>query len=157
MLFEEKLLRTREMLRKLCQWKGVEIIEGGYARTVYKSVSIPPKMSFSGFMDYLKGKSALVIFQKRGNIKFDREIVIRCEPKVVLFEYEPKNYVQENEEGCGHKEYKKTGRKSVINDLPVYLFEPSLDRVGNLLEKAGNFAPYILNCLHFICSSVKIN
>ena len=33
-------------------------------------VSIPPKMSFSGFMGYLKGKSALMIFQKWGNMKF---------------------------------------------------------------------------------------
>ena len=33
-------------------------------------VSIPPKMSVSGFMGYLKGKSALLIFQKRGNMKF---------------------------------------------------------------------------------------
>ena len=33
-------------------------------------VSIPPKMSVSGFMGYLKGKSALLIFQKWGNMKF---------------------------------------------------------------------------------------
>ena len=32
-------------------------------------VSIPPKMSVSGFMGYLKGKSALMIFQKCGNMK----------------------------------------------------------------------------------------
>ena len=33
-------------------------------------VSIPPKMSVSGFIGYLKGKSALLIFQKWGNMKF---------------------------------------------------------------------------------------
>ena len=33
-------------------------------------LSIPPKMSVSGFMGYLKGKSALLIFQRRGNMKF---------------------------------------------------------------------------------------
>ena len=37
---------------------------------IHMMVSIPPKMSISGFMGYLKGKSALLIFQKWGNMKF---------------------------------------------------------------------------------------
>ena len=37
---------------------------------IHMLVSIPPKMSVSGFMGYLKGKSALLIFQKWGNMKF---------------------------------------------------------------------------------------
>lgn len=37
---------------------------------IHMLVSIPPKMSVSGFMGYLKGESALLIFQKWGNMKF---------------------------------------------------------------------------------------
>ena len=61
----------REILRTLCQWKGVEIIEGEICPDhVHLLVSIPPKMSVSGFMGYLKGKSSLVLFQRFGNMKF---------------------------------------------------------------------------------------
>ena len=69
--FEEKRLEIREILRQLCQWKGVEIIEGEVCVDhIRMLVRIPPKMSVSGFMGYLKGKSALLIFQKFGNMKF---------------------------------------------------------------------------------------
>lgn len=69
--FEEKRLEIREILRQLCQWKGVEIIEGEVCPDhIHMLVSIPPKMSISGFMGYLKGKSAMLIFQKWGNMKF---------------------------------------------------------------------------------------
>lgn len=69
--YEDKRLEIREILRKLCEWKGVEIIEGEVCPDhIHMLVSIPPKMSFSGFMGYLKGKSALMIFQKWGNMKF---------------------------------------------------------------------------------------
>lgn len=47
------------------------IIEGEVCpEHIHMLVSIPPKMSISGFMGYLKGKSALLIFQKCGNMKF---------------------------------------------------------------------------------------
>ena len=69
--FGEKRIEIREILRQLCQWKGVEIIEGEVCPDhIHLLVSIPPKMSVSGFMGYLKGKSALLIFQKWGNMKF---------------------------------------------------------------------------------------
>ena len=69
--FEEKRLEIREILRTLCQWKGVEIIEGEVCPDhIHILVSIPPKISVSSFMGYLKGKSSLMIFQKYGNIKF---------------------------------------------------------------------------------------
>ena len=69
--YEEKRLEIREILRQLCQWKGVEIIEGEVCPDhIHMLVSIPPKMSVSGFMGYLKGKSVLLIFQKWGNMKF---------------------------------------------------------------------------------------
>ena len=69
--FEEKRLEIREILRKLCQWKGAEIIEGEVCPDhIHMYVSIPPKMSVAGSMGYLKGKSSLMIFRKRGNMKF---------------------------------------------------------------------------------------
>ena len=69
--YEDKRLEIREILRKLCEWKGVKIIEGEVCPDhIHMLVSIPPKMSVSGFMGYLKGKSALLIFQKWGNMKF---------------------------------------------------------------------------------------
>ena len=69
--FGEKRLEIREILRQLCKWKGVEIIEGEVCPDhIHLLLSIPPKFSVSGFMGYLKGKSSLMIFQKWGNMKF---------------------------------------------------------------------------------------
>ena len=70
-IYEDKRLEIREILRKLCEWKGVVIVEGEVCPDhIHMLVRIPPKMSVSGFMGYLKGKSALLIFQKWGNMKF---------------------------------------------------------------------------------------
>ena len=69
--FAEKRLEIREILRQLCQWKGEEIIEGEVCPDhIHMLVSIPPKMSVSGFMGYLKGKSALMIFERHANLKY---------------------------------------------------------------------------------------
>lgn len=60
-----------EILKELCRWKGVEIIEGEAMRDhVHLLVSIPPKISISSFMGYLKGKSALMIFDRHANLKY---------------------------------------------------------------------------------------
>jgi putative transposase len=60
-----------EILRTLCNYKGVEIIEGHLMPDhVHMLVSIPPKISVSSFMGYLKGKSALMIFDKHANLKY---------------------------------------------------------------------------------------
>ena len=69
--FEDKRLEIRDILRTLCEWKGVESIEGEVCPDhIHMLLSIPPKYSVSGFMGYLKGKSSLMIFQKFGNMKF---------------------------------------------------------------------------------------
>ena len=61
----------KEILKELCRYKGVEIIEGHMMPDhVHLLVSIPPKMSVSSFMGYLKGKSALRIFDKHANLKY---------------------------------------------------------------------------------------
>ena len=52
----------REILKQLCSYKGVEIIEGHLMPDhIHMLVSIPPKMSVSSFMGYLKGKSADIL------------------------------------------------------------------------------------------------
>ena len=60
-----------QILRQLCSYKGVEILEGHLMPDyVNMLVSIPPKISVSQFMGYLKGKSALMIFDKHANLKY---------------------------------------------------------------------------------------
>jgi putative transposase len=60
-----------EILRDLCKWKGVEIIEGtAMVDHIHLLVSIPPKNSVSSFMGYLKGKSTLMIFDRHANLKY---------------------------------------------------------------------------------------
>ena len=61
----------QEIIRTLCRYKGVEILEGHMMPDhVHLLLSIPPKMSVSSFMGYLKGKSALLIFDKHVNLKY---------------------------------------------------------------------------------------
>ena len=69
--YKEKRSEVKEIIKTLCTWKGVDIIEGEICPDhVHLLLSIPPKMSVSGFMGYLKGKSSLMIFQRYGNMKF---------------------------------------------------------------------------------------
>ena len=59
------------MLRKLCAYKEVEIIEAEACKDhIHMLVSIPPKYSVSQIMGYLKGKSSLMIFEKYANMKY---------------------------------------------------------------------------------------
>ncbi len=61
----------RDIIKQLCSYKGVEIIEGHLMPDyIHMLVSIPPKISVSSFMGYLKGKSSLMMFQRFGNMKF---------------------------------------------------------------------------------------
>ena len=60
-----------KILRQLCIQKGVEIIEAELCPDhIHMLVSIPPKMSVSSFMGYLKGKSSLMIFDRHANLKY---------------------------------------------------------------------------------------
>lgn len=59
------------ILRKLCEQKGVEIIEAeACADHIHMLVSIPPHLSIAQFMGYLKGKSTLMIFDRHANLKY---------------------------------------------------------------------------------------
>ena len=60
-----------EILRKLCEQKKVEIIEAeACSDHIHMLVSIPPYLSVSQFMGYLKGKSSLMIFDRHANLKY---------------------------------------------------------------------------------------
>ena len=60
-----------QMLRKLCEYKGIEIIEAEACKDhIHKLISIPPKYSAAQIMGYLKGKSSLMIFEKYANLKY---------------------------------------------------------------------------------------
>ena len=60
-----------KILRELCTWKGVEIIEAtAMPDHIHLYVSIPPKISVAGFMGFLKGKSTLIIFERHANLKY---------------------------------------------------------------------------------------
>ena len=59
------------MLRKLCEYKGIEIIEAEACKDhIHMLVSIPPKYSVPQIMGYLKGKSSLMIYEKYANMKY---------------------------------------------------------------------------------------
>lgn len=59
------------IIRELCRRKEVEIIEAEACKYhIHLLVSIPPKMSISSFMGYLKGKSSLIIFERHANLKY---------------------------------------------------------------------------------------
>ena len=61
---------VRDIIKTLCQYKNVEIIEGAVCTDhVHLCVSIPPKISVSSFMEYLKGKSALMIFDRHPELQ----------------------------------------------------------------------------------------
>ena len=60
-----------KILRKLCEAKGVEIIEAeACPEHIHMLVSIPPHLSVAQFMGYLKGKSSLMIFDRHANLKY---------------------------------------------------------------------------------------
>ena len=69
--YGEKRLEIGAILRELCEWKGVNIITAEVCPDhIHMLVEIPPKMTVSGFMGFLKGKSSIMIYQKWGNMKY---------------------------------------------------------------------------------------
>ena len=64
-------LEIGKILRKLCEFKQVTIVEAEVCPDhIHMLVEIPQKKSVSGFVGYLKGKSSLIIYQRWGNLKF---------------------------------------------------------------------------------------
>ena len=58
------------ILRRLCEYKGIEVIEGTLCSDhIHLCVSIPPKYSVSTIVGYLKGKSAMMVFERYSRLK----------------------------------------------------------------------------------------
>ena len=71
MIYNQYREDVREIIKQLCSYKGVEILGGNVMSDhVHILVSIPPKMSVSSFMGYLKGKSAMMMFDRHANLKY---------------------------------------------------------------------------------------
>lgn len=70
-VYEKTKGEIGKILRKLCEQKGVEIIEAQESSDhIHMLVSIPPSLSVAQFMGYLKGKSSLMIFNQHANLKY---------------------------------------------------------------------------------------
>ena len=68
--YGEKRRAIGSILRKLCEWKSVRILEAECcADHIHMLVEIPPKMSVSGFMGYLKGKSTLMLYDRHPELQ----------------------------------------------------------------------------------------
>ena len=71
MFYKEKRLALGKILRGLCEWKGVKIIEAEVCPDhVHMLLEIPPKYSISSFMGYLKGKSSTMLYEQFGELKY---------------------------------------------------------------------------------------
>jgi putative transposase len=69
-MYKELRREIGEILRTLCGYKSVEIVSGSIGSDhIHMCVKIPPKQAVSEFMGYLKGKSALMIFDKHQEYK----------------------------------------------------------------------------------------
>ena len=103
MIYNQYREDVREIIKQLCSYKGVEILGGNVMSDhVHILVSIPPKMSVSSFMGYLKGKSALMMFDRHANLKYkfgNRHFRSECYyvSTVGLNEAVIKKYIQDQE------------------------------------------------------------
>lgn len=69
--YQEKREAVGKILRKLCEWKGVNIIEAEVCPDhIHMLVEIPPKIAVSSFMGYLKGKSSTMLYEQFGELKY---------------------------------------------------------------------------------------
>ena len=69
--YHNKKIFVGKILRHLCEWKGVSIVEAEICPDhVHMLVEIPPKYSVSSFMGYLKGKSSTMLYEQFGELKY---------------------------------------------------------------------------------------
>ncbi len=73
--YGEKRRAVGSSVRKLCEWKNVRVLEAECcAAECEMGRELPPKMSVSSFMGYLKGKSSLMLYEQFGDLKFKYRI-----------------------------------------------------------------------------------
>ena len=71
MFYGEKRIAIGKILRQLCEWKGINILEAEMCPDhVHVLLEIPPKYSVSTVMGYLKGKSSTMIYEQFGELKY---------------------------------------------------------------------------------------
>jgi len=103
-------LSVRDIIKQLCEWRKIEILEGNVqADHIHLVLSIPPKYSISETIGFLKGKSAIKIFDVHHELKkryWGRHFWSKgyCVSTVGLNEEQIKKYVREQ----SHKEKKMT-------------------------------------------------
>ena len=69
--YNEKRLEIGQILRQLCEWKGITIIEAEVCPDhIHMLIEIPPKYSVASVMGFLKGKSSIMIYSKWGNMRY---------------------------------------------------------------------------------------
>ena len=69
--YQEKREAVGKILRRLCEWKGVRIVEAEVCPDhIHMLVEIPPKIAVSSFMGYLKGKSSTMMYEQFGELKY---------------------------------------------------------------------------------------
>ena len=69
--YHEKRVAIGKILRELCEWKSVNIIEAEVCPDhIHMLEEIPPKISVSSFMGYLKGKSSTMLYEQFGELKY---------------------------------------------------------------------------------------
>ena len=70
-IYREIKTDVGKILRQLCEYKGIEIVEAELCPDhIHMLIKIPPKYSVSQIMGYLKGKSSLLIFDRHANLKY---------------------------------------------------------------------------------------
>ncbi len=70
-IFNQLKVDIGKIIRMLCDRKGITIIEAEMCPNhVHMLISIPPKMSVSGAIGYIKGKSTLLIFDRHADMKY---------------------------------------------------------------------------------------
>ena len=96
--YGEKRAAIGKILRQLCEWKGVKIIEAeACPNHIHLFVEIPPKMSVSHFMGYLKGKSSTMLYEQFGELKYKyRDTVGKNESRIAEY---VRNQLKEDEMG----------------------------------------------------------
>lgn len=69
--YKEKRVEVGKILRELCGWKKIKIVEAEVCPDhVHMLVEIPPKYSVSSFVGFLKGKSSLMIYERFPELKY---------------------------------------------------------------------------------------
>ena len=114
MLYGKLKSDVREIISTLCRYKNVEIIDGAVCEDhIHLSVAIPPKMSISSFMGYLKGKSTLMVYDRYPELqsKWDKSFWARgyyVSTIGNITEDAIKKYIQEQSEESKKEENRST-------------------------------------------------